>query len=49
VKVDRAYDNQWVIRDGLKKAERVIVDGIQKVRSGMVVKVSGAGSGGEKG
>jgi membrane fusion protein (multidrug efflux system) len=49
VKVDRAYDKQWVIRDGLKKTERVIVDGIQKVRSGMVVKVSGAGSGGKKG
>lgn len=37
VKVDGAYDKQWVIRDGLKKAERVIVNGLQKVRSGMVV------------
>jgi len=40
VEVGRAYDNRWVIRKGLKKGEQVIVDGIQKVRSGMVVKVS---------
>jgi len=40
VEVDRAYGNQWVISKGLKKGEQVIIDGIQKVRSGMVVKVS---------
>lgn len=40
VEVDRAYDNRWVIRKGLEKDERVVVDGIQKVRSGVVVEAS---------
>ena len=40
VEVDRAYDNRWVIRKGLEKGERVVVDGIQKVRSGVVVEAS---------
>lgn len=39
VEVDRAYDGQWVIRKGLAKGEKVIVDGLQKVRSGVTVKV----------
>jgi membrane fusion protein (multidrug efflux system) len=38
VEVDRAFDNQWVISKGLKKGERIVVDGVQKVRSGVVVK-----------
>jgi membrane fusion protein (multidrug efflux system) len=40
VEIDRSYDNQWVIRKGLKKGERVVVEGVQKVRSGVVVKAS---------
>jgi RND family efflux transporter MFP subunit len=40
VEVDRAYDNQWVISQGLEKGERIVVDGVQKVRSGVVVKIS---------
>jgi len=37
VDVGRGYKNQWVIKKGLKKGEKVIVEGIQKVRPGMVV------------
>jgi RND family efflux transporter MFP subunit len=33
---DRA-GNQWVIADGLKRGERVIAEGVQKVRAGMQV------------
>jgi len=36
---DRVYDVQWVISKGLQKGEKVIVDGLQKVRSGTTVKV----------
>jgi membrane fusion protein (multidrug efflux system) len=37
VDVGRGYKNQWVIKKGLKKGEKVIVEGTQKVRPGMVV------------
>ncbi len=38
VEVDRSYKNQWIIQKGLKKGEKVIVEGTQKVRPGVVVK-----------
>ncbi len=38
VEVGRSYKNQWIIQKGLKKGEKVIVEGTQKVRSGVVVK-----------
>ncbi len=37
VKTAERVDNLWVILEGLKPGERVIVEGIQKVRPGMVV------------
>ena len=38
VKVGDRTGNQWIISDGLKPGERVVAEGIQKVRSGMTVK-----------
>jgi membrane fusion protein (multidrug efflux system) len=40
VEVGRGYRNQWVVRKGLKKGEKVIVDGTQKVKPGVVVKAT---------
>jgi RND family efflux transporter MFP subunit len=37
VKVGDRVGNQWVIADGLKPGERVIAEGVQKVRPGMQV------------
>jgi len=37
VGVGQAYQDQWVITSGLEKDDRVIVDGLQKVRGGQVV------------
>jgi membrane fusion protein (multidrug efflux system) len=37
VKVGDRVDNQWIIADGLKAGERVVAEGVQKVRPGMVV------------
>jgi RND family efflux transporter MFP subunit len=37
VKVDDLVGNQWIIADGLKLGERVIAEGVQKVRPGMQV------------
>jgi membrane fusion protein (multidrug efflux system) len=37
VKVGERADSLWVIDEGLKPGERVIVEGIQKVRAGMPV------------
>lgn len=37
VEVRRSYQHQWIITKGLKKGEKVIVEGTQKVRPGVVV------------
>jgi membrane fusion protein (multidrug efflux system) len=37
VKAGARADNLWVIDEGLKPGERVIVEGVQKVRDGLVV------------
>jgi membrane fusion protein (multidrug efflux system) len=29
--------NQWIIAEGLKRGERVVAEGVQKVRPGMQV------------
>ena len=41
VEVGQAYRQQWIIKKGLKEGERVIYDGVQKVRPGMVVNIKG--------
>lgn len=40
VKLDRAVNNSWVVREGLNEGDRVIVDGIMRVRPGAPVKAS---------
>ena len=37
VKVSDRFGTDWIIEEGLKPGERVIVEGLQKVRSGAVV------------
>lgn len=37
-----SYEHQWIVKNGLKKGERVIAEGLQKVRPGMEVKISDA-------
>ncbi|HAM41374.1 MAG TPA: hypothetical protein DCP69_08585 [Candidatus Omnitrophica bacterium] len=37
VKVGERTDAEWVIEEGLKPGERVVVEGIQKVREGVTV------------
>jgi membrane fusion protein (multidrug efflux system) len=39
VKADTALNNKWVVSEGLKGGERVIVEGFQKAQPGSVVKV----------
>jgi membrane fusion protein (multidrug efflux system) len=39
VEVGQAYQQQWIIKKGLKKGERVIYEGLQKVRPGAVVNI----------
>jgi membrane fusion protein (multidrug efflux system) len=39
VAIDRAVGDKWLISDGLKPGDRLIVEGIQKVRPGASVKV----------
>jgi len=39
VEVGQAYKQQWIIKKGLEKGERVIYDGLQKVRPGVVVNI----------
>ena len=37
VKVGDRSGTQWIISDGVKPGERVVVEGVQKVRQGMQV------------
>jgi membrane fusion protein, multidrug efflux system len=37
VKVGDTSGSEWVIAEGLKAGERVVAEGVQKVRPGMVV------------
>lgn len=39
VEVGQAHKQQWIIKKGLKQGERVIYDGLQKVRPGVVVNI----------
>ncbi len=38
VKVGERVGDQWIVQDGVKPGEMVIVEGLQKVRDGSVVK-----------
>jgi membrane fusion protein (multidrug efflux system) len=38
LKTSRAVGNQWLISDGLKPGDQLIVDNLQKLRPGMPVK-----------
>lgn len=40
VTVGRAHENRWVITDGLKTGDRIIVEGLQKAQPGAIVKPS---------
>jgi len=39
LRIDRAVGNKWLVTEGLKPGDRLIVEGIQKVRPGISVKV----------
>ncbi|HPX12560.1 MAG TPA: efflux RND transporter periplasmic adaptor subunit, partial [Syntrophales bacterium] len=47
--LDRAVGGRWLVADGLAAGDRVIVEGIQKVRPGMTVKAVPFDDGREKG
>ena len=37
IQLDGHYNNKWLVSDGLLPGERVLVEGLQKVRPGMIV------------
>jgi len=39
LQVDRAIGDQWLVRDGLRPGDRLILEGLQKIRPGVQVKV----------
>jgi len=47
--LDRAIGDRWLVVDGLAPGDKVIVEGIQKVRPGMIVKTVSFNDGREKG
>ncbi|NTU41482.1 MAG: efflux RND transporter periplasmic adaptor subunit, partial [Nitrospirales bacterium] len=40
IKVDRTVGDKWLVTEGLKPGDRVIVEGVQKAKPGMPVKAS---------
>jgi membrane fusion protein, multidrug efflux system len=49
LRLDRAIGDRWLVTSGLAPGERVIVEGLQKVRSGTAVKVVPFQAGGPSG
>jgi len=53
LKIDRAIDDKWLVTEGLRAGDRLIVEGMQRVRPGASVKVvpfnEGRKDGGESG
>ena len=47
--VDRAMGDKWLVSSGLAAGDRVIVEGLQKVRPGAPVKVASTDKGGKEG
>ena len=39
LKIDRAIGNKWLVSEGLKPGDRLIVEGFQKIKPGVPVKV----------
>ncbi len=39
LEIDRAMGNKWLIKDGLKPGDRLIVEGFQRIKPGVPVKV----------
>ena len=44
IHTSRVIDNQWYVTDGVKAGDRVIVEGLQKAKPGMTVRVAAAGA-----
>jgi membrane fusion protein (multidrug efflux system) len=40
LELDRAVDGDWVVRQGLAAGDRVVVEGLQKARPGVQVRVA---------
>jgi len=48
ITVDRAIDDKWLVSEGLKPGDRLIVEGLQKVRAGTSVKAIPFHAGGKE-
>jgi membrane fusion protein (multidrug efflux system) len=46
--LDRAISSEWLVSEGLAPGDRVIVEGMQKVRPGVSVKVVSFATGSEE-
>ncbi|MEP7247878.1 MAG: HlyD family secretion protein, partial [Gammaproteobacteria bacterium] len=44
IRTERVIDGQWLVIDGLKAGEQVIVEGLQRARAGSTVKPVPAGA-----
>jgi membrane fusion protein (multidrug efflux system) len=44
LKLERSIANKWLVKSGVKPGDRVIVEGFQKIRPGIVVKVTSTDS-----
>jgi membrane fusion protein (multidrug efflux system) len=38
ITIDGAQNNRWIVREGLKAGDRVVVEGLQKIKPGAAVK-----------
>ena len=48
LKIDRAIGDKWLVSEGLKPGDRLIVEGLQKIKPGVTVKIAPLGTKAEK-
>ena len=48
LKIDRAIGDKWLVSEGLKPGDRLIVEGLQKIKPGVTVKIVPLGTKAEK-
>ena len=40
LKIERAIGNKWMVSEGLKQGDRVIIEGLQRIQAGSPAKVA---------
>ncbi len=40
IKINQSYENYWIVENGLKEGEKIVLEGFQKIQNGMKVQIA---------